>query len=374
MRKRSHVVLPLFLGSVFVYAAYATWRTENLHRRHQRYAYALGAIRALGLEADARPGAVSRVPVENTSNASATWRAKHIHRRHMPNQQHAHAPGTPRVVFSTSSSGQKNITRVAVTSSKNSSVSLVKRPKIVYLLHLHKSGGTSVCSAAKASGLHVDKRNCNVQADQRCCGGETIAEQQQFARNTGYNFVACESYMYAEMDLEYYIYVITLRNSMARYMSHYNHVMRARQTESFDAWLSGQPDNWNVRHICGSRCMQVPKFALSSDDFYVAARRLSRFSHILFHETLRQSFDAMVHKLKWKNVRLHHDQASPKPYMYAHANWTLMTCLDDLLYAKAKQNTLLEILPSEVDALIKVMNANVTKYKHPCGTSCSRYR
>jgi hypothetical protein len=140
MRKRSHVVLPLFLGSVFVYAAYATWRTENLHGRHQRYAYALGAIRALGLKADARPGAVSRVPVENTSNASATWRAKDLHGRHMPNQQHAHAPGTPRVVDSTSSSGQKTMARVAVASSKNSSVSWVKRPKIIYFLHLHKSG------------------------------------------------------------------------------------------------------------------------------------------------------------------------------------------------------------------------------------------
>ena len=371
MRKRSHVVLPLFLGSVFVYAAYATWRTENLHRRHQRYAYALGAIRALGLKEDARPSAVPQVAVENTSNASVTWRANELHLRHAGN---AHAPGTSKAVDTKSGAGQQAMARVGVPSSSHSNVTGVKRRKIIYFLHLHKSGGTSVCSAAKASGLHVDKRNCNVQADQRCCGGETIVQQQDFAHKTKYDFVACESYMYAEMDLEYYIYVITLRNSMARYMSHYNHVMRARQTESFDAWLSGQPDNWNVRHICGSRCMQVPKFALSSDDFYVAARRLSRFSHILFHETLRQSFDAMVHKLKWKNVRLHHDQASPKPYMYAHANWTLMTCLDDLLYAKAKQHTLLEILPSEVDALIKVMNANVTKYKHPCGTSCSRYR
>ena len=249
-----------------------------------------------------------------------------------------------------------------------------KGRKIIYFLHLHKSGGTSVCSAAKAGGLHVDKRNCNVQVDQRCCGGETIVQQQDFARNTKYDFVACENYMYAEMDLEYYIYVITLRNSMARYMSHYNHVRRARQTESFDAWLQGQPDNWNVRHICGSRCMHVPKFALTMEDFYFAARRLSQFSHILFHETLHESFDAMVHKLKWKNVRLQHHQASSKTYMYAHANWTSMTCLDDLLYARAKQNMLLKISPMEVHAQIKVMNTNVTKYKHPCGTSCSRYR
>jgi hypothetical protein len=119
MRKRSHVVLSLFLGSVFVYAAYATWRTENLHGRHQRYAYALGAIRVLGLEADARPGAVSRLPVENTSNASATWRTKDLHGRHMPNQQHVHASDATRTVVWVHDPGQSAVPRVAVENGRH---------------------------------------------------------------------------------------------------------------------------------------------------------------------------------------------------------------------------------------------------------------
>lgn len=253
-------------------------------------------------------------------------------------------------------------------------VSGLNAAKKIYFLHLHKSGGTSVCSAALANGLNVNRHNCNVQADQRCCGGETVAEQQQFARKTTYDFVACESYMYAEMDLQYYTYVTVLRSSMARYMSHYNHVMRARQTESFDAWLSGQPDNWNVRHICGTRCMHVPKFALSSEDFHFAARRLSQFSHILFFDTLRESSSVMADKLKWKRLTLQHHQKSPKPYTYPHANWTSMTCLDDLLYQKAKENALLTIPSMQVDQLIEIMRVIETKYKHPCGTSCSKYR
>lgn len=374
MQKRPRKVLPLFLGSVLctLRTRRGAWRIYTGGTSGMRMPW----VRLGRLVLRRTPG---QVPCHGCQSKTQAMQARRgAQRIYMSgtcqiNSTRIHLVrlrwSTPRQVLV-----KKTTAQVAVASSKNSSVTWVTRPKIVYFLHLHKSGGTSVCSAAKASGLHVDKHNCNVQADQRCCGGETVAEQQQFARNTKYDFVACESYMYAEMDLEYYTYVTVLRNSMARYMSHYNHVMRARQTESFDAWLSGQPDNWNVRHICGSRCMQVPKFALSRDDFYFAARRLSQFSHILFHETLRESFDAMVHKLKWKHLRLQHDQASPKTYMYAHANWTSMTCLDDLLYAKAKQNKLLKILPSEVDALIKVMNVNVTKYKHPCGTSCSRYR
>jgi hypothetical protein len=246
-------------------------------------------------------------------------------------------------------------------------------PQKIYFLHLHKSGGTSICNAAIRNGLKANKNNCNVQADQRCCGGETIAEQQQFARETKYDFVASESYMYAELDVADYIYVTTLRNSMARYMSHYNHVKRKRQTESFDAWLSGQPDNWNVRHICGTRCMNIPKFALSSDDFYFTSRRLSHFSHILFHETLQHSFNKMARKLAWKINSLWHDQASPKSYNYPHVAWTRMTYLDDLLYEKAKQNALANISIHDIEQVIQTMTRNASSHGNPCGFHCSTY-
>jgi hypothetical protein len=107
-----------------------------------------------------------------------------------------------------------------------------------------------MCSAAIAHGLKVSINNCNVQSDQRCCGGETVGEQQQFAHTIKYDFVACENYMYTEMDLEYYTYITTLRDSMARYMSHYYHVMRTRQIELMRVNVT------KYKHACGTTCSQ----------------------------------------------------------------------------------------------------------------------
>lgn len=120
----------------------------------------------------------------------------------------------------------------------------------VFFLHLHKGAGTFVCGMARDNGMRTSASNCNVQADQRCCGGDTEADHIRFAAQTPYDFVASESYMYEAMAPGVFAYVTVLRRSWDRYVSHFRHVARAygrpSQEGEFMRWVDGQPDNWNV--------------------------------------------------------------------------------------------------------------------------------
>ena len=100
--------------------------------------------------------------------------------------------------------------------------------KLVYLLHIHKSGGTTMCRLAKANGLSTSKYNCNVQRrDQRCCGhNDTLDAQIQYFYTSPYDFVASEGIMYEAMDTEHYVYIVVLRASQERYFSHWKHARR----------------------------------------------------------------------------------------------------------------------------------------------------
>ena len=99
--------------------------------------------------------------------------------------------------------------------------------KLVYLLHIHKSGGTTMCQLAKFNQLSTSETNCNVQRDQRCCGqNDTLSAQTAFAREAPYDLVASEGRMYEGMDVESYQYIVVLRKSQERYFSHWKHVRR----------------------------------------------------------------------------------------------------------------------------------------------------
>jgi hypothetical protein len=67
--------------------------------------------------------------------------------------------------------------------------------RIIYFQHIHKSGGSTMCRIATLNQMKTSlKTNCNVQADQRCCGnGSDSAEAlRAFADSTQYTFVANE--------------------------------------------------------------------------------------------------------------------------------------------------------------------------------------
>ena len=225
--------------------------------------------------------------------------------------------------------------------------------KIIYYLHVHKCGGTTVCVSAKNAGYVVSAdTNCNVQVDQRCCGGDTLKSQQEFALSTRYTMVANEQHMVDVMDKVHYWYITALRDPMARYQSHYLHVKRIGGSKlTFANWMAGQPDNWMVRKFCGRPCLTVPKFALSQQHFTSALKKMLQFDEVLFWGTGKQSFDRLPiqGKANTRSAR----QKLPPPCCEQMVHW------DDALYNAA---------------MAKFRRPRARKrFLLPCGNKCTTY-
>lgn len=222
-----------------------------------------------------------------------------------------------------------------------------RRPnnRILFLLHIHKSGGSTMCALAAKNRFKVNsKRNCNVQDDQRCCGSaDSLEAQARFARITPYDFVANEQDMYKAMDPTHYHYIVVLRNSADRYLSHWKHVCRESNqttTESvfvFDTWWQAQPDNWNVRKLCGTQCQNVTKFQITRELFEYTFDRLRLFDNVLLLEYWNKMFPAFARAVGWSRMSaLQKKQVAKKNAVYPALGETawdpFMSVLDDALY------------------------------------------
>lgn len=250
--------------------------------------------------------------------------------------------------------------------------------RIIYYLHIHKSAGTTICKAAKSNGLSVSETNCNVQVDQRCCGeDDSLEAQQDFALSTDYQLVANEKEMYAAMDTEHYRYVVMLRDSRDRYESHWKHVYRRytkkddvenfKRThahrrnnekdtvenfagthehrrndekvtvENFTEWWTGQPDNWNVRKICGTPCMNTSKFGLTEQLWNHTVERLSQFDDVLFVDRFNESYTKFASRVGWTRMPVIQPITRDVDYPRMSDEWDpMMTALDDALYEFAE--------------------------------------
>lgn len=246
---------------------------------------------------------------------------------------------------------------------------LVLAARPVFFLHLHKAGGTFMCGLARRNGLVINAvDNCNVQPDQRCCGGDSVAAHVAFANTTRYGFVASESYMYDAMAPEVFTYAVILRDAWARYLSHYRHITRLyRQhrytNDSFFAWLDGQPDNWATRHLCGTRCMAKPKFALNRGDFVFAQRRLEAFAFVARLERPAE-MAALLVGLSW-NITDAGKNSGGRYRLFDQTTATKrMTVLDDCLYAENHTRACTRAY----------FDAEPTPWRLPCGQRCSKYR
>jgi hypothetical protein len=187
---------------------------------------------------------------------------------------------------------------------KNATSSRVGRNKVIYLLHIHKSAGSSMCHMAFRNHLSVHReRNCNVQKDQQCCGNEdTMTAQISFAQHTYWDFVAVEWEMYQNMAPEWYDYTVILRNSRTRYYSHWNHASTVKVLGGFRDWWSRQPDNWTTRMICGPKCMTAYKYKITPQLFNYSLNRLALFTDILFMETMNASVSKFAQKYNWSDT------------------------------------------------------------------------
>ena len=248
--------------------------------------------------------------------------------------------------------------------------------KIIYFLHLHKAGGSTMCEWARQNYQIVPKGNCAIDARQACCGGESIEAQQKFALQTKYTFIANEDYMFSQMDMKYYDYVVTMRNSFSRYASHYRHILRDYgMKKDFQTWMRGQPDNWITRHLCGTLCQNRPKYALTLQDTMLAYNRLRNFSDILFLESWRQNAVSFATKRKWNSgMEIHSNQAKqPQENQFLHLS--VMTSLDDIIYQQAfeKFTQRHEHVERKVlHELNQIHKMNFT-FTSPCGEKCTEY-
>jgi hypothetical protein len=247
--------------------------------------------------------------------------------------------------------------------------------KIFFLVHIHKSAGSSMCQMARRNHLRAERySNCNVQYDLRCCGKQDSVEAQvQFAKTSTYDFVAIEKEMYHSMAPEYYHYIVILRNSRLRYYSHWNHIVKEFQGGSavgsgmastatalrgndskdggtepgtrprrgpgtFTTWWAHQPDNWNTRMICGPKCLEHAKYQIPRPLFEETLSRLALFEDILFVESLEESYSNFTLKHSWSTT-MSMDKINVKQNMQKNATkaslkrWDpLMSALDDALY------------------------------------------
>jgi hypothetical protein len=220
-----------------------------------------------------------------------------------------------------------------------------------------------------------------VQKDQRCCGGDTIKAHAQFYRETKYDFVASENYMYATMDTDRYTYITVLRNSLSRYYSHYNYIDGNNITKTnFSQWMDGQPDNWNVRHICGTKCMHIAKYGLGVHEFKFTVDRLRKFAHISLVEHYNSSITELSRILKWEHnisVKIN----SLKYRIHATSSeYANMTYLDDLLYSyvlamqRGHTDRIKEEIISNASIYVQLNYNDRSRYSLPCGAACTLYR
>ena len=236
-----------------------------------------------------------------------------------------------------------------------------------------------MCKQAQLQRLRSNyQKNCNVQKDQRCCGNEdSINAQVRFAidrKTSRFEFVACEKEMYDAMVTDYYDYVVTLRESMSRYFSHWSHVRRlavlnplykynnkkknnrnsngnsnsnnysnhndirtrtrvlprnindvhdkyiTRQGKipvgNFNTWFNYQPDNFNIRMICGTRCTNIPKFQITPELFEYTLQRISLFSHVIFLEDMKDTYETFRKSMGWNKKTIVHENKN-KEYIVA---------------------------------------------------------
>jgi hypothetical protein len=259
--------------------------------------------------------------------------------------------------------------------------------RIIYYLHIHKSAGTAICRAAEYNGLDVSRTNCNVQVDQRCCGqDDSLEAQQDFALSTDYQLVANEKDMYAAMDTEHYRYVVMLRDSRARYESHWKNMYRRNNekdtVENFTEWWTGQPDNWNVRKICGTPCMNTSKYGITEQLWNQTVERLSQFDDLLFVDRFNETFTKFASRVGWTRMPVLQSTARHVDYPSMSDEWDpMMTALDDALYEFAEG--MYQGIPHPYDALSTERRTALKEYfdrgreqkcNSPCcAATCSTY-
>jgi hypothetical protein len=255
--------------------------------------------------------------------------------------------------------------------------------------------------------------------------------------------------MYDSMSPDYFDYVVSLRDSKRRYYSHWNHlVIEAEKVKIKDIkflkksdrhkfpladmvlfhwmmdlhssqkdllsvarqdpvhynltirdydgklfpvgnwtkWYMGQPDNYNLRMICGSRCKTTPKYQITQELFDYTLHRLANFSHVIFVEDMEESFGKFAKAYGWQYNMAHTKRLNVTTLtniLENEAAWDpFMSVLDDALYEFARRKYH-NVIPEELWRTNNFANQDmVDKYfrdgpsrncKNECCGTCSKW-
>lgn len=221
-------------------------------------------------------------------------------------------------------------------------VSLKDRGFIGMFLHIHKGGGTTICSEAilhgEASSFGL---NCNLilpkdQAEYII--GHEATQARIFSENVarGFTFLANEWVMPDNLLRNERIrYLALLRDPLSRTESHYKYAMkqlRSRPRSSVmqsnpqceadshttlkemrisvtnvtvaaelrKEWLTSVPDNWQTRAVCGMACATLPFGGLQREHVELAKYRIEHDFHALgVLEHLSESLLIFGETLQW---------------------------------------------------------------------------
>jgi len=205
--------------------------------------------------------------------------------------------------------------------------SVARRERLIYWLHFHKSGGTSVCTAAQKNDEVVpNDGNCNFAwvkgLDSPVHGaGEvasakesapptksyfpmaTVRQQVAYMRSVNVTFLGNEVALPSELPARKDAILATmLRDPMERAYSHYrfNEGIGNDRNTSLHYWLAHTPDNWITRQLCGLECWSIRHGHLNDSHLEVAHRHLRQFELVGALEDWSGAAQRMSNAFGWK--------------------------------------------------------------------------
>ena len=120
---------------------------------------------------------------------------------------------------------------------------------------------------------------------------------------------------------------------------------------NFTKWIDGQPDNYSLRMICGTKCLNTPKYQITKDLFEYSLEKLwVNFSHILFVEDMEASYARFASAYGWtglenkksKKKKSSNDNRNSSSFSLSLSLSTaygdsFLTVLDDAMYEFARR-------------------------------------
>ncbi|KAK3274115.1 hypothetical protein CYMTET_17690 [Cymbomonas tetramitiformis] len=182
--------------------------------------------------------------------------------------------------------------------------SATRQRRLVYV-DIPGIAGDAICALAISNNLTVNRRNkCFPQPRDQALLSGSRAQQIEFLKSTTYDFVRHGEVLSSDALRNTHVkYMTLLRNPYMQTMAHFREtkgdIHHADSFHHFRQWLQATPDNMQVRHICGTSCMNVPRGQLTRNHLKLAMRRLDKFTVLGIVERMPEILQVADIELGW---------------------------------------------------------------------------